>query len=130
MTDCGGYGTIYSTFGAQVEVRNTQQKLNKQGAGAFVLHDFSKLCLYNCQLSFNQWSGFGCRWSGAGAVVDCVLESNGQGAWGIRKSTIKDVIRSNNIVKNDNLKLSNYTYFPDPMDTAVKECGLASRGLS
>ena len=81
-------------------------------------------------MSFNQWSGFGCRWSGGGAVVDCLLESNGQGAWGIRKSTIKDVIRTNNIVKNDNMKVSNYTYFPDPLDTALKECGLASRGLS
>lgn len=40
------------------------------------------------------------------------------------------MLRKNNIVKNDNLKVSNYTYFPDPLDTALKECGLASRGLS
>ena len=39
-------------------------------------------------------------------------------------------MRANNIVKNDNIKVSNYTYFLDPLDTALKECGLASRGLS
>ena len=31
---------------------------------------------------------------------------------------------------NDNIKASNYTYFLDPLDTAVKDCGLASRGVS
>ena len=41
------------------------------------------------------------RWSGGGSVTNCSFDSNGQGAWAIRKSTIKDVVRSNNKVTND-----------------------------
>ena len=41
------------------------------------------------------------RWSGGGSVTNCSVDSNGQGAWAIRKSTIKDVVRSNNRVTND-----------------------------
>ena len=41
------------------------------------------------------------RWSGGGSINNCSFDSNGQGAWAIRKSTIKDVIRTNNTVTND-----------------------------
>lgn len=41
------------------------------------------------------------RWSGGGSISNCSFDSNGQGAWAIRKSTIKDVVRSNNKVTND-----------------------------
>ena len=41
------------------------------------------------------------RWSGGGSINNCSFDSNGQGAWAIRKSTIKDVVRENNVVTND-----------------------------
>ena len=67
----------------------------------FVLHDRSRVFLSDSSLNSNKWSGLGCRWGGAAEVRGCSLDSNGQGAWAIRKSTIKDVVRENNTVTND-----------------------------
>lgn len=65
-----------------------------------MLHEKSMLNLYKSSLNYNLWTGFGCRWSGGGIIENCVFEGNEQGAWGIRKSTIKNIHRSNNVVKN------------------------------
>ena len=91
------------------------------------------------------------RWSGGGSISNCSFDSNGQGAWAIRKSTIKDVVRSNNKVTNDFTdeqykKVRSHSWclnshitlnfpqvaflFADPLSTAVVEKGLTSRGLS
>ena len=67
----------------------------------FVLHDRSRVLLSDSSLNSNKWSGLGCRWGGAAEVRGCSLDSNGQGAWAIRKSTIKDVVRRGNRVTND-----------------------------
>ena len=67
----------------------------------FVLHDRSRVSLISSSFDSNKWSGFGCRWSGGGEIRGCSYDSNGQGAWAIRKSTIKDVVRENNTVTND-----------------------------
>lgn len=99
----------------------------------FVLHCGSRVLVTNSSLDSNKWSGLGCRWSGAAEVRGCSLDSNGQGAWAIRKSTIKDVVRENNTVTND---FTDEQYkkvaflFADPLSTAVVEKGLTSRGLS
>ena len=66
-----------------------------------MLHDRSRVFLSNSSFDSNKWSGFGCRWSGGGEIRGCTYDSNGQGAWAIRKSTIKDVVRENNTVTND-----------------------------
>ena len=110
-----------------------RQSENPRGCGVFVLHDRSRVFLSNSSFDSNKWSGFGCRWSGGGEIRGCSYDSNGQGAWAIRKSTIKDVIRENNTVTND---FTDEQYkqvaflFADPLNTAVMEKGLTSRGLS
>lgn len=81
----------------------------------------------------NLWNGFGCRWSGSGKIINCNLINNGCGAWGIRKSTIGNIIRENN--KDDktfkNLVMRAVAFlWVDPLDTMVPEKGLGSRGLS
>ncbi|XP_023345562.1 uncharacterized protein LOC111714640 [Eurytemora carolleeae] len=130
---CGGYGAVYATNGATITVESCVQVDNPGGCGVFVLHEQSRVNLNNSSLSRNKWSGFGCRWSGGGTITNCNFDSNGQGAWAIRKSTIKDVTRRNNIVTND-FTDKNYEkvafLFVDPLNTALGEKGLASRGLS
>ena len=54
-----------------------------------MLHDRSRVSLLNSSFDGNKWSGFGSRWSGGGEIKNCSMDSNGQGAWAIRKSTIK-----------------------------------------
>ena len=39
ISKCGGYGSLYATFGAKLEVRNSKQMQNMNGAGSFVLHE-------------------------------------------------------------------------------------------
>ena len=101
VTDCGGYGAIYCTNGSSVSLQNTRQADNPRGCGVFVLHDSSRVFLQSSEFNGNKWSGFGCRWGGGGQVTDCSFDSNGQGAWAIRKSTIKEVVRLRNKVTND-----------------------------
>ena len=157
VTSCGGYGAIYCTNGSSLTLHSTRQADNHRGCGVFVLHDSSRVLLQSSQFNGNKWSGFGCRWGGGGQISDCSFDSNGQGAWAIRKSTIKDVVRLRNKVTNDftdqNYKevrpgdhqTSRTKYrkplrsviihqvaflFSDPLSTALVEKGLASRGLS
>ena len=84
-----------------VPLDKVKQSANPRGCGVFVLHCGSRVLVTNSSLDSNKWSGLGCRWSGAAEVRGCSLDSNGQGAWAIRKSTIKDVVRENNTVTND-----------------------------
>ena len=83
------------------QAERVKQSENPRGCGVFVLHDRSRVFLSNSSFDSNKWSGFGCRWSGGGEIRGCSYDSNGQGAWAIRKSTIKDVVRENNTVTND-----------------------------
>ena len=98
---CGGYGAVYCTNGSFLKLDNTTQCDNPRGAGVFVLHDRSKVILERSEFNNNKWSGFGCRWGGGAEITDCSFDSNGQGAWAIRRSTVKDVIRRRNKVTND-----------------------------
>ena len=157
LSQCGGYGAVYCTHGSSVSLHNTRQADNPRGCGVFVLHDSSRVFLHNSEFNGNKWSGFGCRWGGGGEISDCSFDSNSQGAWAIRKSTIKDVVRRRNKVTNDftdqqykrvrlsGLQTGRNKYrkpltaviihqvaflFSDPLSTALVEKGLASRGLS
>ena len=49
------------------------------------------------------------RWSGGGTVTNCSFDSNVQGAWAIRNTSKKDVVRMNNTVTNinDNIDTDN-----------------------
>merc|ERR1712106_382077 len=86
ISGCGGYGAIYCTNGATIRMERVKQSANPRGCGVFVLHDKSRVQLDSCQFDGNKWSGFGCRWSGGGSISNCSFDSNGQGAWAIRKS--------------------------------------------
>ena len=101
LSNCGGYGAVYCTNGSFVSLDTTRQADNPRGCGVFVLHDSSRVSLHSSQFNGNKWSGFGCRWGGGGHISDCSFDSNGQGAWAIRQSTIKDVVRLRNKVTND-----------------------------
>ena len=101
LSECGGYGAIYCTNGSHIQAEHVRQSDNPRGCGVFVLHDSSRVSLNYSEFNGNKWSGFGCRWGGGGEVTNCRLDSNGQGAWAIRKSTIKDVVRVGNRVTND-----------------------------
>ena len=100
-SECGGYGAIYCTNGSHIQAEHVRQSDNPRGCGVFVLHDSSRVSLNSSEFNGNKWSGFGCRWGGGGEVTNCRLDSNGQGAWAIRKSTIKGVVRVGNRVTND-----------------------------
>ena len=101
VRDCGGYGAVYCTNGSSLSLHHTRQAANPRGCGVFVLHDRSRVLLQSSEFNGNKWSGFGCRWGGGGQIEDCGFDSNGQGAWAIRRSTIKDVVRLRNRVTND-----------------------------
>ena len=101
VVECGGYGAVYCTNQSSITLHNTKQSDNPRGCGVFVLHDSSRVFLHSSEFNGNKWSGFGCRWGGGGLIADCSFDSNGQGAWAIRKSTIKDVVRRGNRVTND-----------------------------
>ena len=97
-------GVTFSEYYPEISfapLDKVKQSANPRGCGVFVLHCGSRVLVTNSSLDSNKWSGLGCRWSGAAEVRGCSLDSNGQGAWAIRKSTIKDVVRENNTVTND-----------------------------
>jgi len=133
VKQCGGYGALYCSHAALLEAELVEEEGNPRGCGVFVLHSESRVVLDSSRFDGNKWSGFGCRWSGGGTITNCTFDSNGQGAWAIRKSTIKDVVRSGNKVTNDftDKSYSKVAFlFADPLSTAVVEKGLTSRGLS
>merc|ERR1712032_216970 len=126
VKQCGGYGALYCSHGGQLEASLVEEEGNPRGCGVFVLHTGSRVVLDSSRFDGNKWSG-------GGSITNCTFDSNGQGAWAIRKSTIKDVVRSGNTVTNDftDKSYSKVAFlFADPLSTAVVEKGLTSRGLS
>ena len=100
-SECGGYGSVLCTNASQIKAEKIKQSRNPRGCGVYVLHDRSRVFLDHSEFNDNEWSGFGCRWGGGGKVTDCSFDSNKQGAWAIRRSTIKDLVRERNKVTND-----------------------------
>ena len=90
VTRCGGYGSLYCTFGAQIIVRRSTVTRGKYGIMA--LHEGSRMDCVDSEFAYNLWSGIASRWSGCGSVTRCRVHHNGANGFQIRKSCASGVI--------------------------------------
>ena len=128
VTRCGGYGSLYCTFGAQIIVRRSTVTRGKYGIMA--LHEGSRMDCVDSEFAYNLWSGIASRWSGCGSVTRCRVHHNGANGFQIRKSCASGVIVKDSFDHDNHVDPLYAFKHRDLHCTEVARKGLPSRGIS